>query len=98
MCVLKGNSILGDRFISRFPDQSHIASIGSLEPPREERRDLVSPYREDPESRRIGCHLIREYKPEKAVIGCLLLLKPVRFLVCPLTSLFQFFYVGAANI
>ena len=33
LCLLEGYSVLGDRFVSRFPDQCHIASIGSLEPP-----------------------------------------------------------------
>lgn len=33
LCLLEGNSILSDGIVSRFPDQGHITSICSLEPP-----------------------------------------------------------------
>ena len=33
ICLLEGYSVLGDGFVSRLPDERHIASIGSLEPP-----------------------------------------------------------------
>ena len=33
ICLLEGYSVLGDGFVSRLPDERHIASIGSLKPP-----------------------------------------------------------------
>jgi hypothetical protein len=43
LSLLHRDSVLGDVLISRLPDERDVAGIGSLESPREEGRDCISP-------------------------------------------------------
>lgn len=39
--LLHGDAILGDMLVTRLPNESDVAGIGSLESPREECRDCI---------------------------------------------------------
>jgi hypothetical protein len=38
---LEGDAVLSDGLIARFPDQSHVAGVSGLEPPRQEGRNRI---------------------------------------------------------